>query len=172
MKIAAVSDTHSNFKNTRKAVEILNNYNLREVFHCGDWDSPQALDAFKGLNFPIQGVLGNCDSYLENYKEKLVLSGKIYIQQSPLTLDLEGRQIAVTHGDNEFLLQELIESQKFDLVLTGHTHEAEVGKQGKTRIINPGPVLGYGGGPFRKKSTASLAVYDFDKDKTAIIEIK
>ncbi|MBD3245106.1 MAG: YfcE family phosphodiesterase [Candidatus Moranbacteria bacterium] len=172
MKIGIISDTHSSFKNTRKAVEILNNHNLREVFHCGDWDSPQALDAFDGLNFPVQGVLGNCDSYLENYKEKLILSGKIYIQEGPLVLDLKGKQIAIAHGDNEFVLQELIESQKFDLVLTGHTHEARIDKRGKTRIVNPGPVLGYGGGPFRKKSIPTLAIYDFNKDKTKVVEIK
>jgi len=51
---------------------------------------------------------------------------------------LDGKRVAVIHGDDGKLLQRLILSQDYDYVLHGHTHQKREVKSGRTRVINPG----------------------------------
>ncbi|MBI2647490.1 metallophosphoesterase family protein, partial [Candidatus Woesearchaeota archaeon] len=55
-------------------------------------------------------------------------------------------------------------SNKYDYVLTGHTHIKRDEKIGKTRIINPGALFGIH--PY------TIALLDVEKDKLNFVEIK
>ena len=61
-------------------------------------------------------------------------------------LELEGRKLAWTHGDDKRILRDLEQSGEFDFLFYGHTHVAEQHCSGSTRIVNPGEVCGWLGG--------------------------
>jgi uncharacterized protein len=54
------------------------------------------------------------------------------------SLELEGRKIAFLHSDDERLFRETISSRAWDLVCYGHTHQAELRREGPTLVLNPG----------------------------------
>jgi putative phosphoesterase len=57
-------------------------------------------------------------------------------------LEVDERKIAVIHGTTEALVDALLNSGKYDVVIRGHTHQMAV-SDGKTMVINPGEVGGY-----------------------------
>jgi putative phosphoesterase len=69
------------------------------------------------------------------------------------------------HGSDKELLKSLIESESFDVVVHGHTHNAEVYRKGKTLVVNPGEVCGYLSG----KST--VTIFDTIKCEARILEL-
>jgi predicted phosphodiesterase len=54
-----------------------------------------------------------------------------------VTIEVEGRTIAVTHGDSGREISRLADANP-DYFLSGHTHHAADELRGKTRWINPG----------------------------------
>jgi putative phosphoesterase len=74
-------------------------------------------------------------------------------------------KIAMVHGDDVGLLESLIRTDSYDVVVHAHSHEAEILRKGKTLIINPGEVCGYLSG----KST--LALLDTQNIDAKIVEI-
>ena len=53
-------------------------------------------------------------------------------------LSLSEKRIAFLHGDDAVRLRETIDSQKYDLVCYGHTHQKETHAEGRTVVLNPG----------------------------------
>jgi putative phosphoesterase len=46
------------------------------------------------------------------------------------------------HGIHEEIVDSLVESGRYDLVVRGHNHKAEI-IEGDTLVVNPGEVCGY-----------------------------
>jgi len=65
----------------------------------------------------------------------------------------------------EKLIDALAESQKYDVIIYGHTHRTDLRKIGKTLIINPGEC----GGWLTGKSTISLL--DLETLEANIVEL-
>jgi putative phosphoesterase len=57
-------------------------------------------------------------------------------------IELGGFKFVLYHGTDEAKLQSLLDSQKYDYVITGHTHHKEQKTVGKTSLINPGETFG------------------------------
>jgi predicted phosphodiesterase len=53
-------------------------------------------------------------------------------------LTIENRKIGIYHGTNNVLVNTLIESQLFEVLIFGHTHISIKEKIGKTLVLNPG----------------------------------
>jgi predicted phosphodiesterase len=51
---------------------------------------------------------------------------------------LAGKSIAIAHGDDARLLKRLLDEQKYDYLLLGHTHVPLDRHYGSMRVINPG----------------------------------
>ncbi|KUK61823.1 MAG: Phosphodiesterase [Methanoculleus marisnigri] len=51
--------------------------------------------------------------------------------------------IGLLHGDDRELLLALAGRKAFDIVVHGHTHQAEVRTPGPTLVVNPGETCGY-----------------------------
>ncbi|MEA1925178.1 MAG: YfcE family phosphodiesterase, partial [Candidatus Altiarchaeota archaeon] len=60
-----------------------------------------------------------------------------------IELEHNGKKICVYHGTIPFLLKALEESQIYDLVVSGHTHNPESRRTGNTLLVNPGECCGY-----------------------------
>ena len=135
MRLGVISDTHDNLANISKAMQIFLRKNINYIIHCGDISSASTILYFKGV--PVKFIKGNCDFAIETIKENCKVTGNEYLGDVAFLIE-NGKQIAIIHGDNETNLQEIILSQKYDYVLTGHTHIVSDETCGKTRIINPG----------------------------------
>lgn len=150
MKIGMISDSHDHLDNTRKAGLLFQERGVERVIHAGDFVSPPSLLCLEGLK--VYGVYGNNDGEragLARMFEKIggELTGEI------LEMEIQEGRIAAYHGTVPAILDALIRSQTYDLVLTGHTHRVMDRTEGKTRVLNPGTAHGFGG-------EATLMVYD------------
>ena len=142
MLIGLISDTHDYIQHIKKAVEIFKERKVELVLHIGDYCSPFTIPLFKGLS--LKGIFGNNDG------DKFLLISKFReigadIEGDFMTLDVEGLHIAVYHGTYSEITASLCESGRYDVVITGHTHEMVKQIVGETLWINPGTANGFEG---------------------------
>jgi uncharacterized protein len=122
MKIGVISDTHDQDLLIEKSVQCFNDEKVDLVVHCGDWVSPFILYSFKELRVPIKGVFGNNDG--DKFRH-VVFGGKfgldLQYEDRFLELEIEGRLIAVFHGD----YRSITHGQIFHLLLLASmTHDS------------------------------------------------
>ncbi len=165
MLIGLIADTHDNLPMVDKAVKKLNEMNVGLVLHAGDYVAPFVIPKFKELKAKLIGVFGNNDGDRELLKKRFNEYEDLEVHGNFAEIIVGGLKIALLHGDEEELLEALINSQSFDIVVHGHNHKTEVYQKGKTLIVNPGEVCGYLSG----KST--IALFDTDRREAEIIEL-
>jgi putative phosphoesterase len=165
MLIGMIADTHDNLPLVDKAVKKLNEMNVGLVLHAGDYVAPFVIPKFKELKAKLIGVFGNNDGDRELLKKRIDEYEDLEVRGNFAEIFLGGLRIALLHGDEEELLEALINSESFDVVVHGHTHKAEVYQKGKTLVVNPGEVCGYLSG----KST--IALLDTNRREAEIIEL-
>jgi putative phosphoesterase len=158
MLIGAISDSHDNLPQIEKAVQALNNQKVGLVFHAGDYVAGFTIPKFKALNCKLIGVLGNNDGDHELLKKRFSETTNCTIHDRFTTETIEGYRVALLHGHETELLNAIIDSESFDAVIHGHSHNLNIERKGKTLSINPGELCGYLTG----KST--LAILDTDKN--------
>ena len=135
MILGILSDTHDRVETMAAAMELLRRHGAEFFIHCGDVGSERVLDHLAGV--PAAFVFGNTDwdrPALSRYAEQIGVA----CHGDLADLDLGGRKIAVTHGDDFKLKQRLLTEQRHDYLLQGHTHVRADQRVGRTRLINPG----------------------------------
>ena len=139
MIIGIMSDTHGDVKRTVQAIAALKQYSPGHIIHCGDIGSTSVLTelatGFMDPKIPVTLIFGNVDGWesdLTSYWPHITIAGRV------ATLTLDGKNIAVIHGDDFNRMFGIIQSAKYDYVFTGHTHERSDVLEGRTRVINPG----------------------------------
>lgn len=142
MIIGIISDTHDNIYLIDEVVEQLNKREVDLVLHAGDYVSPFTVSHFKPLKAKLIGVFGNNCAERDLLKRLFKEIGA-EVRGSFAEISAEGLKIALYHGHEEDLLNSLINSEGYDVVICGHTHKAETYKKGGTTVINPGEVCGY-----------------------------
>ena len=137
MKLGVISDTHGNVLRTRRALEIFKERQVTEILHCGDVGSKQIVEILSEI--PTFYVYGNTDA------RSFLRAGILHLGERQQVccetvgmLAREGRQIVFLHGTDWQLFDDLLTSQRYDLICSGHTHEAHWEIQGKTYLLNPG----------------------------------
>jgi putative phosphoesterase len=83
-----------------------------------------------------------------------------------LIIELGGKRIFVSHMPKEETIEAIADSGKFDIILSGHTHNVVNKKHNNVLILNPGELCGY----LTNKST--FAIIDTKTMKAEIIEVK
>ena len=161
MKMGIISDTHDNLPQIRKAVKVFNREKVELVLHAGDFVSPFTSLEFKNLNCPLKGVFGNNDGDKLYLQEKFKGIGELY--PAPYNVNINSKNVIMLH--KEKLIDALAESQKYDVIIYGHTHRSDLRKIGKTLIINPGEC----GGWLTGKST--IALLDLETLEAKVIEL-
>lgn len=163
MKIGLMADTHDQIDAVEQAIDFFNRAGVEHVLHAGDLVSPFVAPKFSGLKAKLYYVWGNNEGDREFIRVKF---GELGIK--PLgnfaALELGGRKIALLHGTHEEIVDALVKSGSFDVVVRGHTHQA--GTSGKKPLlINPGEVCGYLSG------RQTVAILDLAELHTEILEL-
>jgi putative phosphoesterase len=133
--LGVLSDTHDRVDAMASAMTLLRQAGAQFFIHCGDVGSERVLDHFAGL--PSAFVFGNTDwdrASLARYAQSIGVA----CHNTFADLDLGGKKVAVTHGDDFRLKQRILSGQRHDFLLLGHTHVRMDERVGKTRVINPG----------------------------------
>ena len=169
MKIGIISDTHDQVERIKKAIEILNKEKIDRAYHLGDICSPFVLPLFKELKCNVKAIFGNNDAdifkLISRAPENFSFHDRFFVDE------VNGKKICLFHGDPEELAINLFESGKYDLLLRGHNHVAEIKRNEKTLMINPGSLIGKFNEASKLWTEPSVAVYEFGKDETRIIRI-
>lgn len=163
MMIGAMSDTHDRLDAVNTAIGFFNSQEVTDVLHAGDLVSPFVAPLFARLKAKLHFVWGNNEGDHDFIKVRFADIGV-----SPLgdfaVLQLGGKKIALLHGIHQEIVDSLIDSGRYDLVVRGHSHRAEV-IEGKTLVVNPGEVSGYLTG------RQTVALIDLDKMQAQIAEL-
>ena len=133
--LGILSDTHDRVDAMAAAVELLRRHRAEFFIHCGDVGSERVLDHLAGV--PGAFVFGNTDwdrAPLSRYARQIGVA----CHDDLADLELGGKKIAVTHGDDFKLKQRLLAEQRHDYLFQGHTHVRADQRVGRTRVINPG----------------------------------
>jgi putative phosphoesterase len=135
MRIAILSDTHSRYATVEKVLEMLQDRKVNFVIHCGDIEDADTVWLFQGLTAHF--VFGNCDTERAALRQAIHGIGET-LHEPFGDLELEGVKIAFLHGDDKRLMHDVVQSEYFDFLFYGHTHQAEEHQVGPTRVVNPG----------------------------------
>jgi predicted phosphodiesterase len=97
MKIGILSDTHDQLERTSEAVSALIRAGAEILIHCGDITEPAIVLECAGL--PTTYIFGNNDNDHDKLLRTILGVGGVCLGKGG-TIELEGRTIAVTHGDS------------------------------------------------------------------------
>ena len=161
MKLGIIADSHDNLNAIENAVNIFNEKKVNLVIHAGDFIAPFTGRKFKELNAKFVGVFGNNDGEKFGLREKFRQIGEIH--EDPHILRINEKRIIITHHPE--IVDAMIKSKEYDVVIYGHTHEAKIEKNGSVLAINPGECGGWVTG---KKS---IAILDLEQMEAEIIEL-
>ena len=160
MKILIVSDTHGVSDGFKKAVSI---EHPDKVFHLGDIIGQKELfEEISGA--PVFSVKGNCDSFISDLPDDLVL-------------DVGRHRVYMVHGHRHEVryspetLVAAAKTEMADVALYGHTHIPDhIPSYKGVTVVNPGS-LTQPRQPGGKKTYAVMEVDDRGEIKISIREI-
>lgn len=164
MRVGIIADTHDNLPQVERAVDKFNQEKVDFVVHAGDYVSPFTVARLRRLKAKLIGVFGNNDGDHEFLKKRFAEIEGAEVRGNFAEVNIDGLKIAVLHDDGE-LFNSLVNSQSYDVVVYGHTHEAQVSRKGKTIVINPGEACGYLSG------RPTIAIFDTNTREIRITKL-
>lgn len=138
MIIGILSDTHDRADNMAAGLKALQAAGAEFYIHCGDIGTQRCIDLLAGLKCAF--VWGNTD-YDRVTLARYAASIDVPCYGAYADLELDGKRIAVLHGDDFQLQKRLLLAQEHDYMLQGHTHMRADERTGRTRRINPGALF-------------------------------
>jgi putative phosphoesterase len=161
MKIGIMSDSHDHIEHIKKGIQIFKERNIDLVIHLGDFVNPNSVRAMEGLK--LAGIFGNNDG------DRFRIINAFYdigaeIKGDFHEFELDDIKFACYHGTEPQLKDALVECGKYNVVMYGHTHECVNTHVGKTLVLNPGTVHGFG-------ERATVMIFDSRTRSTEIIDL-
>lgn len=127
MRIGIMGDTHGDIHSIKQAVAAAGPVEL--WLHTGDFcRDAQTLAAITGV--PVTSVAGNCDGRADANPDEFI--------------EAAGYRIWLTHGHRHGVKQNLNDlcnwahQYEADIVVYGHTHQADVIQEPELLLFNPG----------------------------------
>jgi hypothetical protein len=163
MQIAIISDSHDNVANLEKLIRWLNKNRIFTLIHAGDLSAPGVLKKTLGPGFAgeIHLIFGNVGDKVLLKKIAAEFSNVKYYGEKG-EIEIDGKKIIFVHFPEE--AEKIAKKEKCDLIIYGHTHQAEIKDVNGNLLINPGTV----GGLYNKPT---FAIYDTEKGKVKVIDL-
>jgi putative phosphoesterase len=161
MILGILSDSHDKIPALQAAIKVLLANGAEHLIHCGDIGGEQAIDCLAGHHAAF--VWGNCDwdrRGLDEYAQSVGVN----CLGTGGCLDLDGRRICVTHGDEPPIIQRLLDDPTTDYLLMGHTHLVRDERIGRVRVINPGAL--------HRAATKTVALLDLATDQVQVLTVR
>jgi len=155
LKIGIISDTHDDVENVQSAIEIFNTEKVTHVIHAGDYIFPGIVLEFKKLEAKLIGVLGNNDGERVHLLKNFLSIGA-ELKGELGEVELGGVLFGIYHGTDEQLKRKLVDSGKYDVIITGHTHRIETPSVHAT--INPNDEKKQDGNKIHKNGGPTLVL--------------
>jgi len=165
MLIGIMADTHDNPPMVEKAIKKLNGASVELALNARDYNSPFVIPPFKELRAKLIGVFGNNDGGHEFLKKRFRENERLEIRGNFAEIASGKLKIALMHGSDRELLKSLVKGESFDLIVHGHTHNAETCRKGETLVANSGEVCGYLSGK------PTVALFDADRFEAKIVDL-
>lgn len=167
VKIGIISDTHDNVNIAKEAIQYFNSNEIEYCLHAGDIVAPfMAKLVFNDLECKenLTLVFGNNDGEMSGNRLNFFnigskIAGMTYVGT------IDNKQLIMQHDLHPKVLESLASSDKFDIIVYGHTHKPEIKKVGKALIINPGECCGILSG------VSTIAILDTEKMEAETIEL-
>lgn len=150
LMIGIMSDSHDNVDAVKGAVRFFNSKACELVIHAGDFVAPFAARELEKLSCPVKAVFGNCDGEKKGLREVIQTFGEI--KEAPFGFSFLEIKFLLTHVHTS--IDRYASSGKYDVVIFGHTHKADLRNKGSVFLINPGETGGWLSG------ISSVAVFD------------
>lgn len=160
MKVGLLSDTHDQFEAAATAMRVLRDAGAQAFLHAGDVGSERIIDLLAGETSGF--VWGNNDSdrsRLARYSENVGV--KCFDVLGEITL--QGKLLAITHGDDHRLIDRVLKEQRHHYLITGHTHIKSDRRIGRVRRINPGAL--------HRAREKTVAILDLDRDELKFLSV-
>jgi len=157
--LGVLSDSHGRSDVVRQAIRVLEAAGAEAFVHCGDVGGVEVLEEFAGRRAWF--VWGNMD-FIRTEWRALVDALDLSWPNGPLTLNLEGKRIAVFHGHERGFHQALREA-RYDYLLHGHSHRREDYRVGRMHVVNPGAL--------HRVPVKTAALLDLRDDTVTFLEI-
>ena len=163
MKIGILSDTHNYKENTRTALSTFRERGITRLIHCGDITTPEMIALFSG--WQVTFVLGNMDTMWSTDLRQAALMTGVQPPRLSAEVEIDGKQIGVTHGADGGLLLRMTMSGKYDYLCRGHTHRRlnEYQTAYGVRLINPGALGG------NRPEARSICILDVETGEVEFI---
>jgi len=161
MKIGIISDSHDNIDNITRSVRVFKDRGVAYVLHLGDYVNPNSVRAFQGIK--LVGIFGNNDG--DKFRLMTAfndISGEI--RGDFYEFEEARLKFACYHGTELPIKDALIKCSRYDVVISGHTHECENIRTGKTLSLNPGTAHGFG-------YKATIMIFDTQTMDAELIEL-
>lgn len=169
-----MSDIHDSTNELKKAVNFFNQNKIDKIFFCGDLCHAETLTLFQDLKSSVRAVFGNMDKERKRiFARSKTLALDFCYPAKPLAhweLNLEQAKIAMIHGDETPRTENLILSGHFDFLFSGHSHIPQIGKVGRTLLVNPGSICGWTGLD-REEIDPSCALVNINEKRARIIKL-
>jgi len=160
MLIGIMADSHDNLPKVRQAVEIFNRKKVGLVLHAGDFIAPFVVRELKNLSCPLIGVFGNNDGERKGLREKIGEIGEVHLP--PFSCEQGRKRILLLHDPKNL---KSVQTNQYDLIVYGHTHQPEIKREGRTLLINPGECGGWLTGH------CTIGLVDLDKMEAEVITL-
>jgi hypothetical protein len=157
-----MSDSHDNPYALKSALQFFNEQQVELVLHAGDMTSPFMIKALRELKAPFKMCFGNNDGDRLTLQQWLLeINGEAgdFIETT-----FQNKKIGMLHGTNQSIVNALVKSNTFDIIISGHTHTPLI-NHGTTLHINPGEVSGVLTG------NKTVALFEPDTLKAEIITL-
>lgn len=140
MKIAVISDTHDHIKNLDRALEQIKEQGANVIVHCGDLCSPFVIERLAKFSGPVHIVFGNNEGDRFTIQKVTGKLPNVTLHGELGRIETKTGKIAFTHRP-EFATG-LAGTGEYSAVFFGHTHRRETKTIGRTRLLNPGDLMG------------------------------
>lgn len=159
MKIGVISDTHDNVAATEAAMDVFEAEAVETVIHCGDFIAPPLVPFLDRGGIELHAVRGNNDGEREGLGDAFDALAGATLHGRFAELSVDGRRVAVLHGEEKPVVEALASSGAYEYVLYGHWHVREKRAVGDTVVVNPGAHF-----PTVPDDSRTVAVIETDGD--------